>query len=787
MGNGAKLKEIITEYEKYNHIYLYGIAGTGKTTVLKQFKCELEKQEVSVIYLDMADCEEQKKMEEYLANTEKYKKTTILADHFEKVHDEQLISDLFRVMEFDKNKIRIVIVSRQMPSEEIQTMMYKEKIKSIGAPWHFMDKKEIAEKAYQKSIEISGKHIDLLYKWGCGHPAITDILLYIMRENDADISFEQLIKHPVLIKYIECNIWDYLTEEQKQTCQKLAYYPEDYLNEAKRQEEYWLVDELRQLSIITENDLGFKALPQFLMDFMIQKGILVKYDTDIMEAAGDFMKKRGDIKNALECYYKSGDKIKHRECMIQGFDRLFWQLDSKTLKTYIEFSMAHDESAEAVYLRGVLALNTGDMEETKNAVELLRKMNSEIYLNILYQVPSVTICEWLDEAEKKCGKYGKIRIYSFNGGAPGCLGTVKDLSQMFCCKKKDIDAYREQWNNIFIKEQQDYFELAEIEYLMETNTIKEAAECLKPFLITDDNMDEDRKEILLGLMCGLYVRGYNLTGYENLIEKYYKELASDSSYIIKRNSILQKIIYNIWNKNNPAFYKAFLDDENEDYQVIDRQNCFYLVYKAKNHLFMKNYEKAYMLFDRLHGYFEKNCLYRYQAECGIARAVCTYEMNMEAKSLKMLTMAMAVAEQYRYVGIFCLYGMPGKNLLTKYCETLDIWDNTYNYKKSYYYGNVVGVSFENYLKVVMRAVKKNASRYPYQRIENAQEYENLTVTEISILQYIEEGYSNSRIAEALNIKLTTVKKHIYNIYKKLEVNSRVQAVQKGKILGILMK
>ncbi|NSL86770.1 response regulator transcription factor [Chitinophaga solisilvae] len=57
--------------------------------------------------------------------------------------------------------------------------------------------------------------------------------------------------------------------------------------------------------------------------------------------------------------------------------------------------------------------------------------------------------------------------------------------------------------------------------------------------------------------------------------------------------------------------------------------------------------------------------------------------------------------------------------------------------------------------------------------------EKITPRESQILQAIEEGLTNKEVAIRLDISLETVKSHIKNIYKKLEVNSRHQLI-KGK-------
>ncbi len=56
---------------------------------------------------------------------------------------------------------------------------------------------------------------------------------------------------------------------------------------------------------------------------------------------------------------------------------------------------------------------------------------------------------------------------------------------------------------------------------------------------------------------------------------------------------------------------------------------------------------------------------------------------------------------------------------------------------------------------------------------------NLTKREIEILELIKLGYDYNKTAEKLFISPFTVRKHIENIYRKLQVNNKIQAVQKA--------
>ena len=63
--------------------------------------------------------------------------------------------------------------------------------------------------------------------------------------------------------------------------------------------------------------------------------------------------------------------------------------------------------------------------------------------------------------------------------------------------------------------------------------------------------------------------------------------------------------------------------------------------------------------------------------------------------------------------------------------------------------------------------------------------EQLTPRELEVLQLIAAGDSNRRIAEKLVITVSAVKKHATNIYGKLNVDRRTQAVARARQLGLL--
>ena len=79
---------------------------------------------------------------------------------------------------------------------------------------------------------------------------------------------------------------------------------------------------------------------------------------------------------------------------------------------------------------------------------------------------------------------------------------------------------------------------------------------------------------------------------------------------------------------------------------------------------------------------------------------------------------------------------------------------------------------------------KHAARYPLRPV-SLEAGEKLSTRELEILRLTAHGMSNKDIASALGINLRTVKGHLADIFSKLSVGSRTEAVMTGLKAGFL--
>lgn len=74
---------------------------------------------------------------------------------------------------------------------------------------------------------------------------------------------------------------------------------------------------------------------------------------------------------------------------------------------------------------------------------------------------------------------------------------------------------------------------------------------------------------------------------------------------------------------------------------------------------------------------------------------------------------------------------------------------------------------------------------PVLKAENYRDKIQLSEREAEILEQLSKGFSNKVIAEKLSISPFTVKRHIENIYQKLQAHNRVELLEKARKSGLI--
>ncbi|NCD72101.1 response regulator transcription factor [Mucilaginibacter agri] len=85
--------------------------------------------------------------------------------------------------------------------------------------------------------------------------------------------------------------------------------------------------------------------------------------------------------------------------------------------------------------------------------------------------------------------------------------------------------------------------------------------------------------------------------------------------------------------------------------------------------------------------------------------------------------------------------------------------------------------------VVEKQVYLNGSNFVVNQVEL--ERLNLSKRELEVLQLMAEGLSNQEISNRLFVSLNTIKTHTANLFEKMEVKRRTQAVDVAKKLCII--
>jgi LuxR family maltose regulon positive regulatory protein len=180
-------------------------------------------------------------------------------------------------------------------------------------------------------------------------------------------------------------------------------------------------------------------------------------------------------------------------------------------------------------------------------------------------------------------------------------------------------------------------------------------------------------------------------------------------------------------------------------------------------------EEAEALLTKLHEFAQKNGLVTRDIEI-LALASLAYQAQGNlTDALAELESALGLAESGGSIRVFVDEGPPMARLLYKALDR--------ELEPEY---------VRRLLAAFPRSKPSQAGPHESQ-VDQSRLIEPLSERELEVLQRLADGLTNREIADRLYLSLNTVKVHTRNIYGKLGVNNRTQAVTRAGELGLLDK
>lgn len=805
-------------------LLFHGITGAGKTTAVRNYLMGLEgKQEYCYWRLDIHD----NQMKNFLIYLKKaahilglrtesaeleamfreileqlnmrIKESVLVLDEVQHLQNPLIMQELCLFFEYIPSTFKIILINDGRLSDILLQMYLNGRLELFPMKELLMQNHEI-EELFCLQIHLTGAQFQELLRQTGGIPGAIAMQMryfeeYRVKDEEGDFSENALLE-----LYMEENVWKTLEEDEKNLLSYACWYP-------------YITEEF--CSSVLEIPIKARNLVQ------LEKAGLLNYDTSngiyqVPDFLGKFIKKRwkkegkevGYVKiiKAIAWYDNRGKEIETIKVVKELLDpkilsryledhakTLAHALQLEELENYLEDIECVTEKPFLLYLAGIKSLRQEEYNAFRTVMKKLYQMYidnkynkreiGEILVNLLFEDSKLSIQEWMEKAGSLIEEIGAVKLYSLTGGIPSVRCGIKDLTPMFMEGMKKEKEYRRKWNEILEDTQKEYFDLAMIEYLLETDREQQALQELeKVYFVGGESRDVDWNLGMAGILYKIQKSEKVEKEVVDLLSTVEEELRKSGNQTAVLNNIALRVFTeSLCGKREHLIRWIRQMDLQRERKITDEIAYIQLI-RAKGLLSLHQFERAERLFSRLNAFYQRNKKTYFLADATFGEAAALYQKGERVKGLKKATESLVLGAPFRYIGIYTQYGETGVKMIKDYQQMLltDIYAK--QEKKKYYYGNVLKASFEGYQSVLLRCVQKELRRSSGAPDGNT---EALTMTEIAILQYINIGCSNQEIALKMNIKVTTVKTHIYSIYRKLGVKGRVMAINKGKEIGII--
>jgi LuxR family maltose regulon positive regulatory protein len=159
-------------------------------------------------------------------------------------------------------------------------------------------------------------------------------------------------------------------------------------------------------------------------------------------------------------------------------------------------------------------------------------------------------------------------------------------------------------------------------------------------------------------------------------------------------------------------------------------------------------------------------------------ALALHALEDTPSALDSLSQALTLAKPQGYVRLFVDEGEPMKELLEALERQPSTVSQTYTESLLGAFGEVT-----NNEQLALSLSKRRTMKA--EKLASSSLAEPLSERELEVLRLLAAGYKYKEVAERLVISMNTVRSHTKNVYSKLNVNNRTQAIARAKELNML--
>ncbi len=777
-------------------LFIEGAAACGKTTAVNMFLEAHPEMPSDVFYMD----------QERDVNTFSQRIGQLMAETaggrffvFENINGPlepafvKVLADLVDAAAFDRTKkVKLLFVSREKPPAELLRLLWQGKMGMIYPQNLMFSQAETVQLIQRTGLRLLEEDV---YQVTGGWPGAVTVLLHLAKQlgtETADV--EKLMDRYEVRTYIEQEILGSLSMEEQEVMELATQLP-------------WLTMEMVDLRGETLENLQRKGMllynekkKHWSLQPLFGGGVKSSLTYEPGLTFGQWYEARGHITEATICYSNGKCGEAFRRCVIEHYREIPFEL------------LAHSNiygwsgsGPELCWLRGMCCYLRQDMDGFRKELQKVQRMKgevaAEVHLNLAFADPEVSIEAWLDLLEEKGPICGMVRLWHFSENSHVLLSGVRELATLFACstreEKRRMKLLREwlghqEWIGV---------QLAKVDFVFETlgKGLKESEAWQAVVEIATDEEDDfswRQKTACLYLLNRMQI-AYGDPEVEELLHRLKNQLQWEENPICQRHLTAVGRIGALWGPGEVETTRWLRDAAPENVLEVNEENYYLLFHQAQGYLQLNQFDPAGRILTKLIPYVKQYHRSRLLAELLFQQAIVDLAKGRKGAALRNAVASFLYTGDAHYVMFYVSYGRTGRQVLEAYVEWLrNAEPKKWQRKKRYNYGNVLKMPREDYLELVLRLAKRNArdgagggsvgdSAVSAGDGSGLTSADFLTMTETLVLQNLNKGLSNKEICEAMNLKMPTVKTHISSVYKKLEVNSRVQAVLKGKELGIL--